>query len=78
MCAQKQADYYYRFFVDNDKLGDNCIFVRKNPADTTLATWDNKWNQTPSSGWHSIGENGHNCFNVSGWDSGSWGDYSNE
>ena len=77
MCANKQADHYYRFFIDNAKLGYTCIFVRKNPADDTLSGWGNKWNQT--SDLSIGGGDNKNCYEITGWDySGSWEDYSNE
>ena len=41
---QQTGDYYYATVPSGS--WDNVIFVRKNPADTTLKTWTNKWNQT--------------------------------
>ena len=39
--------YYANIDTDNTP---NFIFVRKGPTDTSLS-WDNKWGQTPSTGW---------------------------
>ena len=52
------------------------IFVRKNPANETLKTWDNKWNQTTNQSMPTS----NNQFTVSGGSgdayTGSWGTYS--
>ena len=52
------------------------VFVRKNPADMTLATWTNKWNQTSKESMPTS----NNQFTITGGSddncTGSWGTYS--
>ena len=59
------------------------IFVRKNPASATLATWDNKWNQTVDLAYSNLTSN--NQYTITDIDGGggdpaksigSWGTYS--
>ncbi len=38
----------------------NVIFTRKNPSNTTLASWDNVWNQTQDLGYDGT----NNCFTI--------------
>lgn len=45
-------------------------FVRMNPA-TTENNWDNKWNETGNLTYDAA----KTQYNVSGWDKGSWGEY---
>ena len=45
-------------------------FVRMNPA-TTENNWDNKWNETGNLTYDAA----KTQYNVSGWDNGSWGEY---
>ena len=51
----------------------NCIFVRMNPASTSVS-WDGKWNQT---GNLTIPTDGKNMYTVTGWGEtdGSWSTY---
>ncbi len=52
------------------------VFVRKNPANMTLATWDNKWNQSSKESMPTS----NNQFTITGGSddncTGSWGTYS--
>ena len=59
------------------------IYVRKNPASATLATWDNKWNQTVDLAYSNLTSN--NQYTITDIDGGggdpaksigSWGTYS--
>ena len=59
------------------------IYVRKNPASETLATWDNKWNQTVDLAYSNLTSN--NQYTITDIDGGggdpaksigSWGTYS--
>lgn len=50
----------------------NVKFVRKNPANMTLATWDNKWDESAEK---TVSGNESKKFNVAGWSGeGDWGD----